>query len=179
MPMKYCSHCGDQVTFLIPPGDDRPRFVCHSCKTIHYENPKVVVGCIPELDGKILLCRRAIEPRRGKWTLPAGFLENGETLVEAAKREAYEEAMAKLTDLTPYALFNLTFINQVYVMFRARLVDDDYGPGAESSQVKLMEEREIPWDELAFSSVRETLRRYFIDRKGGTFPLHMADIEPG
>lgn len=177
--MKYCSKCGAQVTSRIPPGDDRPRFVCDACRAIHYENPKIVVGCIPELGNSILLCRRAIEPCLGKWTLPAGYLENGETLVEAAKREAFEEAGARLADLTPYALLDVTFVNQVYLMFRGRLVDKDYGPGAESSDVKLMEESEIPWDELAFSSVRKTLRCYFMDRKQGRFRFHMGVIEPG
>jgi ADP-ribose pyrophosphatase YjhB (NUDIX family) len=176
--MKYCSNCGVRVTSRIPNGDDRPRFVCDACKTIHYENPKIVVGCIPEVEDRILLCRRAIKPRLGLWTLPAGYLENGETLVEAARREAYEEARARLTELTPYALFDLTFVNQVYVMFRGRLVDHLYGPGTESSQVKLLAEDEIPWDDLAFSSIRETLKCYFMDRKKGTFPLHMADIQP-
>ncbi len=167
------------MTSRIPSGDDRPRFVCDSCQSIHYENPKIVVGCIPELGDRILLCRRAIEPRLGKWTLPAGYLENGESLVEAAKREAYEEARAKLTDLTPYALFNLTFVNQVYVIFRCRLVDEDFGPGAESSEVRLLREDQVPWDDLAFSSIREALVRYFRDRKKGTFSLHMGDIQPG
>lgn len=176
--MKYCSNCGARVTSRIPPGDDRPRFVCDACQTIYYENPKIVVGSIPELGDGILLCRRAIKPRLGLWTLPAGYLENGETLVEAAKREAYEEARVRLTELTPYALFNLSFVNQVYVMFRGRLVDNDYRPGAESSEVRLLAEHEIPWDDLAFSSIRETLKRYFMDRRKGTFPLHMADIEP-
>jgi ADP-ribose pyrophosphatase YjhB (NUDIX family) len=152
--------------------------VCDGCQTIHYENPKIVVGCIPELEDKILLCRRAIEPRVGMWTLPAGYLENGETLVEAAKREAFEEANARLTDLTPYGLFNLTFVNQVYVIFRCRLVDEDFGPGAESSEVRLLREDQVPWDDLAFSSIRETLRHYFMDRRKGSFPLHMEDIEP-
>jgi len=176
--MKYCSNCGARVTSRIPSGDDRPRFVCDACQSIHYENPKIVVGSIPERGDRILLCRRAIKPRLGKWTLPAGYLENGESLVEAAKREAYEEARARLTDLTPYALFNLTFVNQVYVIFRCRLVDHDYRPGAESSEVRLLAEHEIPWDQMAFSSIRETLKRYFRDRKKGAFPLHMADIAP-
>lgn len=177
--MKYCSDCGARVTSCIPPGDDRLRFVCNACQTIHYENPKIAVGSIPELGDRILLCRRAIKPRLGLWTLPAGYLENGETLVEAAKREAYEEARARLTELTPYALFNLTFANQVYVIFRGRLVDHHYGPDSECSEVRLLAGDEIPWNHLAFSSIRETLKRYFMDCRKGTFPLHMADIEPG
>ncbi len=177
--MKYCSHCGAPVTPRIPPGDDRPRFVCDTCQTIHYENPRIVVGCIPEFGDRILLCRRAIQPCYGKWTLPAGYLENGETLVEATKRETFEEAKARLAAVTPYAVFNLTFVNQVYVMFRGNLVDQDYGPGAESLDVKLLSEHDIPWKDLAFSVIRETLRRYFGDRKSGTFPFHMGDVEPG
>jgi ADP-ribose pyrophosphatase YjhB (NUDIX family) len=177
--MKYCSNCGARVTSRIPSGDDRPRFVCDTCQTIHYENPRIVVGCIPEFGDRILLCRRAIQPCYGKWTLPAGYLENGETLVEATKRETFEEAKARLTAVTPYAVFNLTFVNQVYVMFRGYLVDQDYGPGAESLEVKLLSEHDIPWEELAFSVIRETLRRYFADRRKGTFPFHMEDVEPG
>jgi len=176
--MKYCSNCGAQVTSRIPSGDDRPRFICDACQTIHYENPNIVVGSIPEWGDRILLCRRAIRPRLGKWTLPAGYLENGETLVEAAKREALEEARARLTDLIPYGLYNLTFVNQVYVIFRCRLVDEDFAPGAESSEVRLLTKDQVPWDDLAFSSIRETLKRYFRDRPKGSFPLHMADIEP-
>jgi ADP-ribose pyrophosphatase YjhB (NUDIX family) len=152
--------------------------VCDACGTVHYENPKIVVGCVPEMEEKILLCRRAIQPRLGKWTLPAGYLENGETLEEAAKREAYEEARAELAGLTPYALLNLPFVNQVYVIFRSRLVNHDFGPGDESSEVRLLGEDEVPWEDIAFSSIRETLARYFIDRSKGTFPMHMADIRP-
>jgi len=176
--MNYCSKCGARVTVRIPAGDDRPRFVCDTCQSIHYQNPNIVVGSIPVLGDKILLCRRAIRPRLGKWTLPAGYLENGETLVEAAKREAYEEARAKLSDLTPYALLNLTFVNQVYVIFRCRLADHNFAPGAESSEVQLLAEHDISWEELAFSSIREALKCYFTDRKKGSFPFHMADIKP-
>jgi len=138
----------------------------------------MVVGCIPECGDKILLCRRAIEPRYGKWTLPAGYLENGETVLEGAKREAFEEARAKLKNLTPYALLNLAFIDQIYFMFRATLVDCDCMPGYESLEIKLFAEEEIPWDELAFSVVRETLRLYYRDRATGEFHFHIEDILP-
>lgn len=174
--MKYCSECGAPVALQVPPGDDRPRYVCEKCKTIHYENPKLVVGCIPEYQGKILLCLRAIQPRYGKWTLPAGFLENGETLIQGAEREAFEEARAKVDGMTPYAIFNLTFINQVYVMFRCRLCDPDILPGRESLRVKLFAESEIPWNQMAFPVIRETLQLYFRDREAGVFPVHMGDI---
>jgi ADP-ribose pyrophosphatase YjhB (NUDIX family) len=125
------------------------------------------------------MCRRAIEPRYGKWTLPAGYLENGETVVEAAKRETYEEAGARVEKLIPYALLNLTFVNQVYVMLRGSLVDAECKPGHESLEVKLMPEDEIPWDEIAFSSIRQTLSGYFRDRRANRFPFHMWDVLPG
>lgn len=177
--MKYCSYCGAKLTFKIPVGDDRPRFLCNACNTVHYENPKMVVGCIPEWGDRILMCRRAIQPRHGKWTLPAGYLENGETVSEAAKREAFEEARARLENLTPYALFNLTFVNEVYLMFRANLVDSNFEPGEESLEVKLMMEDEIPWENIAFPVIRETLVRYFKDRETGYFSFHMGDILRG
>ena len=177
--MKYCSHCGAKLAFKIPPGDDRPRFLCDACNTVHYENPKVIVGCIPEWGDRILMCRRAIPPRHGKWAIPAGYLENGETVAEAAKRETYEEAGARVEKLTPYALFNLTFANQVYVVFRGSLVDTNCKPGHESLAVKLMMEDEIPWDEIAFASIQETLMRYFKDRATGDFSFRMLDILPG
>lgn len=176
--MNYCSHCGAPVRLRIPAGDDRPRFVCDSCHTIHYQNPKMVVGCIPEREDKILLCRRAIEPRSGLWTIPAGFLENGETVIEGAKREAFEEARAKVEILSLYTLFDLTHINQVYLIFRARLLDHDYMPGEESVEVRLLEKEEIPWDDIAFPSIKKTLRLYFKDRPTGIFPIHMGTIPP-
>ena len=174
--MKYCSNCGHTLTFSIPPGDDRPRFCCRSCGTIHYQNPKIVVGCIPESDNRILLCRRAIEPRYGRWTLPAGYLENGETVSQGAERETLEEAGARIEIIAPYALFNICYVNQIYLMFRARLSDHGFRPGGESLEVKLFSEEEIPWDELAFTVIHETLRRYFEDRSKGRFPFHTGDI---
>lgn len=176
--MNYCSHCGAPLRLRIPAGDDRPRFVCDNCHTIHYQNPKMVVGSIPEREDKILLCRRAIEPRSGLWTIPAGFLENGETVIEGAKREAFEEARAKVEILSLYTLFDLTHINQVYLIFRARLLDHDYMPGEESVEVRLLEEEEIPWDDIAFPSIKKTLRLYFKDRPTGIFPIHMGTIHP-
>jgi ADP-ribose pyrophosphatase YjhB (NUDIX family) len=176
--MNFCSRCGSRLDFLTPPGDDRPRHVCPACGRIHYINPKLVVGCVAEWEYRILLCQRAIEPRYGKWTLPAGFLEAGETAAEGARRETLEEARAKVDIIAPYTLLNLTFVNQVYIMFRARLIDGAFGAGSESLAVGLFEEREIPWDDLAFETVRETLRLYFEDRVAGRFPLHMIDISP-
>lgn len=176
--MKYCSNCGLPLVYRIPEGDDRPRFVCEACKTIHYENPKMVVGCIPRWEDGILFCRRAIAPRIGKWTLPAGFLENGETVTEGAKRETLEEARANVIGLKPYTLYNLTFINQVYLMFRGRLADQNFAPGSESLEVRLFKEEEIPWSEIAFPVIRESLRLYVKDLRKGVFPFHMGSITP-
>jgi len=174
--MRYCSNCGTNVTLRVPEGDDRPRFVCDACQTIHYQNPKVVVGCIPEWEGKILFCRRAIEPRNGMWTLPAGYLENQETLAEGAKRETFEESRAGVDALSPYAIFNLPFIDQIYIMFRATLKNTEFGPTHESSDVKLIDEKDIPWENLAFRVIREALVLYLADRGRGVFPFRMADI---
>jgi ADP-ribose pyrophosphatase YjhB (NUDIX family) len=176
--MKFCSNCGSPVHSRIPPGDTLPRYVCDACDTIHYQNPKIVVGCIPEWKDKILLCRRAIEPRHGLWTLPAGFLENHETVTEGARRETLEEAHARVEIGPLFALYNLPHINQIYMLFRSRLLDLDYRPGAESLDVQLFDEHVIPWDLLAFRAIRETLKDYFNDRHNGAFNLHLGDILP-
>jgi ADP-ribose pyrophosphatase YjhB (NUDIX family) len=176
--MNFCSQCGERVQCKIPPGDNLPRFVCGACGTIHYQNPKIVAGCIPEWEGKILLCRRAIEPRQGLWTLPAGFMENKETTEEAAVRETLEEASAKVRPVGLYALFNIPHISQVYLMFRAQMLDLDFGPGEESLEVKLFSEDQIPWNALAFPVIRETLQRYYVDRNRGEFQFHIGDIAP-
>lgn len=177
--MKYCSNCGAALTSRIPEGDDRERYVCDNCGIIHYHNPKVVVGCIPEYEGKILLCKRSIKPRYGFWTVPAGFLENGETVTNGAMREAREEAEARVEILGLYTLFNLTDINQIYLLFRSRLLDLDFGAGAESLEVRLYKEEEIPWDEMAFLAIKESLRLFFHDREKGHYPLHMGRITFG
>lgn len=174
--MHYCSNCGSAVSRRIPKGDTRSRDVCDSCFTIHYENPKVVAGCLALWEDRVLLCRRAIEPRYGFWTLPAGFMENEETTNEAAARETLEEANARVEIEGLYTLFNLPHINQVYLMFRARLSDLDFGPGSESLEVALFHEGEIPWDQIAFPAVRETLRLYFEDHVRGHYPLRVGDI---
>jgi ADP-ribose pyrophosphatase YjhB (NUDIX family) len=176
--MNFCSNCGKPVKLETPPGDDRPRYLCPACGTIHYENPKVVVGCIPEMGDKILLCRRAIEPRSGMWTLPAGYLENGETVAEGAHRETLEEAGARIEIIAPYALFNISYVSQVYVMFRARMIDGHFKAGSESSDVRFFSESEIPWGEIAFTVIEATLRQYFEDKPDGLFPFHMGDILP-
>ena len=176
--MKFCSACGsDRIEFRIPEGDSLPRYVCSACGTIHYQNPKVVVGCIPEWEGRVLLCKRAIEPRHGLWTVPAGFLENAETVVAGAARETLEEANARVDVLAPYTMISLPNINQIYLIFRARLLDLDFSPGAESLDVRLYDEHEIPWEELAFRTVTRTLRNYFLDRKTGAFPTRVSTLE--
>jgi len=176
--VKFCSHCGSSaLEFRVPIGDTLPRYVCGACSTVHYQNPKVVVGCLPVWNEQVLLCKRAIEPRRGLWTLPAGFLENGETILAGAERETVEEASARV-DIGPlYTMISLPHINQVYVLFRARLVDLDFGPGEESLEVRLFDEAEIPWSELAFRTIARTLRNYFLDRKLGTFPVHVSALD--
>ena len=137
----------------------------------------MVVGCIPEREDKILLCRRAIEPCYGKWTLPAGYLENGETVAEGAQREAMEEARARVEILAPYALYNISYVNQVYLIFRARLEDDNFRAGSESLVVDLFAEDDIPWDEIAFRVIGATLKQYFADRRSGRFPFYVGDIQ--
>ncbi|MBI5659846.1 MAG: NUDIX hydrolase [Nitrosomonadales bacterium] len=177
--MKFCSECGAPVELRIPPGDDRPRYVCTVCATIHYQNPKLVVGAIPEWeDGRILLCRRAIEPRYGLWTLPAGFMENGETTAEAAARETLEEANGRIAVGELYSMYSLPYISQVYLLFRSRLLDMTFSPGAESLEVELFEERSIPWDDIAFRPVRFTLQHFFADRKAGCFRFRNGNLEP-
>ena len=176
--MNFCSACGARVEYRVPPGDTLPRFVCAQCGMIHYENPKMVVGCIPEWENRIMLCRRAIEPRIGLWTVPAGFMENGETTAQGAQRETLEEANAKVEMLGLYALFNIPHINQVYMLFRARLLNLDFRAGAETLETALFEEHQIPWEHLAFATVKRTLKLYFKDRRDGTFRFHMGTIEP-
>mgnify|MGYP001195388727 CR=1 FL=1 len=176
--MKFCSNCAAPLARRVPPGDSLLRHVCDACGIIHYENPKMIVGCVAEWQGKVLLCRRAIEPRYGLWTVPAGFLENGETTAAGAQRETLEEANARVEIDDLFALYNLPHINQVYMLFRARLLDLDFGPGSETLETRLVDETEVPWNDLAFVTVRNTLTHYFNDRRGGSFTLHMGTIEP-
>jgi len=174
--MKFCSQCGAPVILRIPTGDNRPRHVCESCVTVHYQNPKIVAGCIPEWEGRILLCRRAIEPRYGLWTLLAGFMENHESAVAAAARETLEEANAVVDHLTLYGLYSLLHVSQVYLMFRGQLRDGYASPGEESLETRLYAEHEIPWEQMAFTVVQDTLRQYFAERQTGVFTLHVGDI---
>jgi ADP-ribose pyrophosphatase YjhB (NUDIX family) len=176
--MKFCSNCGASVAHRVPPGDSLPRYVCDTCHTIHYQNPRMVVGCIAEWEDRILLCRRAIEPRYGLWTVPAGFMENGETTFQGAQRETLEEANARIQMGPLYALYNIPHINQVYILFRARLLDLDFHAGAETLEARLFAETDIPWDRLAFATVRNTLTHYYEDRRQGEYRFHMGTIEP-
>jgi ADP-ribose pyrophosphatase YjhB (NUDIX family) len=182
--MKFCSECAHPVALAIPEGDNRPRYVCSHCDAIHYQNPKLVVGSIPvwEEDGelKVLLCKRAIEPRYGYWTLPAGFMENEETTAEAAVRETEEEAGANIEIGELFTLLNVAHVHQVHLFYLARLVDLDFAPGVESLEVRLFSQHEIPWDDLAFPTIRTTLELFFADRvkirEGGNYGFHSQDI---
>jgi len=175
--MNFCSECGQGVELKIPSGDNRERHVCSHCKTIHYQNPKIVAGCLPVWEDKILLCKRAIEPRHGYWTLPAGFMENEETLEQAATRESIEEANANLDITGLYTVISLPHVNQIYMLYLARLNDTNFSAGTESLEVKLFSEEQIPWDALAFRTIDFTLKRYFEDRKNNHFPVHSSFIE--
>jgi ADP-ribose pyrophosphatase YjhB (NUDIX family) len=175
--MNFCSTCGHPVVSKIPDGDHLPRFVCTSCSTIHYENPRIIAGCIPEWEGKLLLCRRAIEPRRGFWTVPAGFMENGESVQAAAAREAQEEALADVEIGSLASLVNVIRAHQVHIVFRARLLNTNFGVGPESLEVALYDEKDIPWSEIAFLSVDFALKRYLDDRRAGRETAHFRDID--
>jgi len=174
--MKYCSACGNEVVLRIPAGDNRERYLCERCDTIHYQNPRVVTGCLAIWEEKVLLCRRSIEPRRGYWTLPAGFLENGETAQAGAARETWEEAQARVAIDDLYTVFSLPHISQIYLFYKARLVDGSFAAGEETAEVALFHEHEVPWSELAFPVVRDTLQHYFRDRIHNTFAVHTSDI---
>ncbi|MEQ8497063.1 MAG: NUDIX hydrolase, partial [Gammaproteobacteria bacterium] len=175
--MKFCSRCGSEhMVWRMPEGDTRPRHVCDSCGEIFYQNPNIVAGSIPVWGEQVLLCKRAIEPRFGYWTLPAGFMENGETTAEAAARETLEEACAQVVIGELFAVFNLPQINQVYMMFLAALPALEFGPGSESLECRLCREDEIPWSELAFPTITHTLKFFFEDRRDGRFRLHFGDI---
>ena len=176
--MRFCSHCGQAVELKIPTGDDRHRHVCLHCDAIHYQNPRVIVGCLVSSGDRILLCRRAIEPRHGFWTLPAGFLENGETTLQGAERETWEEAGARVTNATLYRLFDLPHIDQLYMFYRGELAGDVFAAGTESLEVALFREDEIPWSELAFPVVIETLREYLQDRRSGDYPVRSSPLSP-
>ncbi len=188
-PLKHCRACGTAVVYRLPDdGDTRQRAVCPACGTVHYQNPLNVVGTVPIWDEgngkgddygdcKVLLCKRSIEPRRGKWTLPAGFMELSETTAEGAARETVEEAGAQFEMQELFTLLNVVRVGQVHLFYRARLLSTSFDPGHETMQARLFTEAEIPWDEIAFKTVKETLQFYFADRKAGRFGFHTLDIE--
>ena len=175
--MNFCPRCGSPMSHRVPEGDDRPRHVCDACNTIHYVNPKIVAGCVPVWEDKVLLCRRAIDPRSGLWTLPAGFMETGETTQAAAARETMEEAMARVEIQDLYCYLNIPRISQVYVLFLARMLEPQFGAGAESLEVDLFEESRIPWEEMAFPAMEVTLRHFFADRRDGRFVTRVVDLD--
>jgi ADP-ribose pyrophosphatase YjhB (NUDIX family) len=177
--MKFCSQCGSRVSLRIPPGDTLARFVCDACETVHYQNPRVVVGCVPEYEGRILICKRAIEPRLGYWTVPAGFMENGETLQQGAARECHEEALAEVEIGSLLSLVTVIGASQIHVFFRAKMHKPEFGPGTESLEVKLVTEDEIPWADIAFPSTRFALERYLEDRRTGREDHHYTTFQRG
>jgi ADP-ribose pyrophosphatase YjhB (NUDIX family) len=175
--MKFCPDCGQPLEVRIPEGDHLPRHVCRACSSIHYQNPKIIVGCVPEHSGRILLCRRAIEPQLGYWTIPAGFMENNETLQQGAARESREEALAEVEVGSPLAIVHVLHAHQVHVMFRARLAEPLFGIGEESLEVELYRPEDIPWQEIAFPSVRFALEHFIDDRRTGREELHFTAID--
>ena len=174
--MKFCSNCAAPVVKRVPPGDTLPRWVCDQCGEIHYENPKLVVGAIPEYDGKLLLCRRAIEPRYGYWTLPAGFMENDETAAQAALRETLEEAGARVELGAPFSMISVPRVNQVHLFYLARVLELDFKPGEETLEVALFDEAALPWNDIAFRTVGLTLKFWLSDRAAGAFTFHAEDL---
>ena len=175
--MKYCSSCGSKVELKVPQDDNFPRYCCTNCDAIHYQNPNIVTGTIPIMKDRVLLCKRAIHPRPGMWTLPAGFLENGETIGQGAFRETLEETNTEVKMGNLYAIFNIPQISQIYMLFFAEVLREDFGKTPESLEVKLFKEEEIPWQELAFPFVPIVLKNYFADRKVNKFDLKVETIE--
>ena len=175
--MKFCPNCAAPIAQRVPPGDSLPRYLCDACGSIHYQNPKLVLGCLPEWESRLLLCRRAIEPRYGYWTLPAGFMENGESTGEGAARETLEEAGARVELIAPFSMISVPYVNQVHLFYRARLLDLDFKAGEESLEVALFEEAQVPWKDIAFRTVGLTLKHWFADRARGSYGFHAEDIK--
>lgn len=186
--MPFCLQCGHAANFAIPAGDSRPRLVCPACQFIHYENPKIICGTLCYHQDKILLCKRAIEPRYGYWTLPAGFMENGETMLAGAVRETFEEAQAIACNARLYCLFDIAHLGQVHAMYLAKLSDDGYfAAGAESLECALVDDDNINWDTLAFETIRQTIKHYLADKQAlirqgidandpSNYPLHQITL---
>ena len=176
-PIKHCKNCGAAVVYRLPDdGDTKNRAVCSACNTVHYENPLNVVGTVPVWDDKVLLCKRNIEPRKGKWTLPAGFMELEETTAEGAARETVEEAGAQFEMQSLFSVLSVPRVGQVHLFYRAKLTSDQFNPGFETMEAKLFAESDIPWDDIAFRTVKVTLEKYFADKAKGSFGVHEADI---
>jgi ADP-ribose pyrophosphatase YjhB (NUDIX family) len=175
-PIRFCRACGTAVSYRIPPDDNRERAVCPNCGTIHYENPLNVVGTVPVWDDRVLLCKRAIEPRYGLWTLPAGFLELGETTEQGALRETDEEAGARITLGALFTVLNVVRVGQVHLFYLATMTSPALNPGTETLEARLFAQDEVPWDQIAFRTVRETLQHFFADRARGKFEVHCGDI---
>lgn len=176
--VNYCATCGAKVSLRVPAGDRLPRHVCDVCGVIHYRNPRLVVGTLPVWEDRVLLCRRAIEPRYGKWTLPAGFMENAETVAEAAVRETVEEANARVELGDMFTLISVPHVSQVHVIYRARLLDLGFSAGEETLEVRLFGEAEIPWRDIAFRTISMTLQHFFEDGRAGGFAFHAIDLSP-
>lgn len=177
MDVQFCNVCGKSVEHRVPEGDNLPRHVCSSCGHIQYFNPRIIAGCIPEWeDGRVLMCKRNIEPRLGLWTFPAGFLELGETSLQGAGREAREESLAEVEVGGLLAVINVPYVSQVYLVHRARLLSERHGPTLESSETRLMTEAEIPWDEIAFPTIFHSLEFFFEDRAAGREEMHTLDL---
>ncbi|WP_461481337.1 NUDIX hydrolase [Porticoccus sp.] len=174
--MNFCSQCGKPTHYRVPDGDNRERHVCDHCDTIHYQNPRIIAGCIPTSGDRVLLCKRAIEPRRGYWTLPAGFLENGETILQGALRECHEEAGAQLNTPSLCGIYDIPHISQVYVFYQGPLSNDDFRAGDESLEVELFQEREVPWEALAFPVITLALEHYFADRQATSSGVRSATV---
>jgi ADP-ribose pyrophosphatase YjhB (NUDIX family) len=176
MELQFCGYCGARTRVAVPAGDHLPRRICDACAVVHYENPRIVVGCVPVHDDQILICRRAIEPRRGYWTIPAGFMENGETLEAGAARECQEEALAEVQIGSLLALVNIPEAHQVHVFFRAQLPQAVFGAGPESLEAVLVRAEEIPWAEIAFPSTRFALERFLQDKAAGVECPHLTTM---
>ncbi|HIF87705.1 MAG TPA: NUDIX hydrolase [Gammaproteobacteria bacterium] len=177
--MNFCTDCGHTLVVRIPAGDTVSRFVCDECQTVHYQNPKLITGCITHWKGKILLCRRAIEPRVGSWTLPAGYMELGESLEQAALREVREETGAKIRLDSLYSVFDIEHIDHVYIIYRGVMLGPEIVVGSECSEVHLFEPAEIPWDNIYYPAIKELLLRYKDDLASNSFSLYAGTSEKG
>jgi ADP-ribose pyrophosphatase YjhB (NUDIX family) len=174
--MKFCSVCGNEVVFGDLEHEHLPRFHCPNCKTIHYENPKIIVGCLPIWEDKVMLCRRAIEPQHGLWNIPGGFMENNESVEQGAAREMWEETFGRVTIVGLHTVFNVLPVNQVHLHFLAELQDLTYQITPESSEIVLFNEEDVPWAEIAFASSAFALKKYFEDRKLGKRRTHTGSL---